>query len=131
MEPQKISEIFEQGVVVFPHLETEANAKPWYSLPGCKGVFLKDLVTGKDTGGKFSYHLVRVWKNSEVADHDHETQWEWNMIISGKGTFIIGDKEVIIAPGQAFVTPPGIHHTVSAGKNDDLSLLAVFVPALI
>ncbi|MDD4137554.1 MAG: cupin domain-containing protein [Methanoregula sp.] len=130
MEPKKISEIFEQGVVVFPNAETEANAKPWYSLPGCKGVFLKDLVTGKETGGKFSYHLVRVWKDSEVADHDHETQWEWNLIVSGKGTFIIGDKEVTIAPGQTFVTPPKNHHTVSAG-HEDLSLLALFVPALV
>lgn len=129
MEPKKMSEIFEQGVVFFPGTETEANAKPWYSLPGCEGVFLKDLVTGKETGGKFSYHLVRVWKDSEVADHDHDTQWEWNLVISGNGVFIIGDKEVTIAPGQTFVTPPKNHHTVSAG-HEDLSLLALFVPAL-
>lgn len=130
MEIKKISEIFEQGVVVFPGAETESDAKPWYPLPGCKGVFLKDLVTGKETGGKFSYHLVRVWKDSEVADHDHETQWEWNLVISGKGTFVIGNKEVAIAAGQTFVTPPKNHHTVSAG-HEDLSLLALFVPALV
>jgi len=130
MEPNKITETFEQGVVVFPHMETEANAKPWYSLPGCEGVFLKDLVTGKETGGKFSYHLVRVWKNSEVSDHDHETQCEWNLIISGKGTFVIGGREVSIVPGQTFVTPPKNHHTVRAG-DEDLSLLALFIPALV
>jgi quercetin dioxygenase-like cupin family protein len=130
MEPKKLTEIFEQGGVIFPGLEIEANAKTWYSLPGCEGVFLKDLVTGKETGGKFSYHLVRVSKNGEVADHDHETQWEWNLIISGKGTFVIGNKEVTIAPGQTFVTPPKNHHTVSAG-HEDLLLLALFIPALV
>jgi mannose-6-phosphate isomerase-like protein (cupin superfamily) len=130
MESKKISDIFEQGVVIFPGAETEANAKPWYSLPGCTGVFLKDLVTGKETGGKFSYHLVRVWKDCEVADHNHETQWEWNLILSGNGTFVIGDKEVMLEAGQTFITPPKSHHTVSAGL-EDLSLLALFAPALV
>jgi len=130
MEPNKMAEIFEQGSVFLPHLEIEAVAKPWYSHPASKGVFLKDLVTGKETDGKFSYHLVRVWKDCEVPDHDHETQWEWNLVTSGKGSFVIGDKEVTIAPGQTFVTPPKNHHTVSAG-HEDLSLLALFVPALV
>jgi len=130
MEPKKIPEIFEQGAVLFPRMEIEANAKPWYSLPGSKGVFLKDLVTGKETGGKFSYHLVRVWKDSEVPDHEHETQYEWNLIISGKGVFVIGDREVTIAPGQTYVTPPKNHHTVCA-TGEDLSLLALFIPALV
>jgi len=130
MEPSTMAEIFEQASVFLPHLEIEAGAKPWYSHPASKGVFLKDLVTAKETGGKFSYHLVRVWKDCEVSDHDHETQWEWNLIISGKGTFVIGDKEVILSPGQAFATPPKNHHTVCAG-HEDLSLLALFIPALV
>ncbi|MFA4876376.1 MAG: cupin domain-containing protein [Methanoregula sp.] len=130
MDEKRLTEIFEQGAVIFPGAETEANAKPWYQHPDWKGVFLKDLVTGKESGGRFSYHLVRVWKDCEVMNHDHETQWELNLVISGKGVFIIGDKEVAIAPGQTFVTPPKNHHTVSAGQ-DDLSMLALFVPALV
>ncbi len=130
MDPKKMTEIFEQGVVFLPDLETEANAKPWYPHPAMEGVFLKDLVTGKETGGKFSYHLVRVWKDHEVLDHDHDTQWEYNLIVSGKGTFVIGSKEVRIAPGQSYFTPPKVHHTVSAGP-EDISLLAMFIPALV
>lgn len=130
MDEKRLKEIFEQGAVFFPGSETEANARPWYPHPAMKGVFLKDLVTAKESGGKFSYHLVRVWKDCEVIDHNHETQWEWNLVISGKGVFIIGDKEVTITPGQTFVTPPKNNHTVSAG-HQDLSLLALFVPALV
>jgi quercetin dioxygenase-like cupin family protein len=130
MKQKTITEIFEQGTVSLPDLEIEAVAKPWYSHPAWSGVFLKDLVTAKETGGKFSYHLIRVWKNKEVMDHDHETQWEWNQIISGKGVFVIGDKEVPLVPGQTFVTPPGVHHTVSA-DDEDLTLLALFSPALL
>jgi len=130
MNHKNTRDMFDKGIVFFSDIEIESDKKEWYEHPACKGVFLKDLVTGEDTGGEFSYHLVRVEKNSEVMDHDHETQWEFNRIIGGKGVFLIGDKEVVIAPGQTFVTPPGIHHTVSA-YDDELSLLAVFVPALV
>jgi quercetin dioxygenase-like cupin family protein len=63
-------------------------------------------------------------------DHNHDTQWEWNRIIGGKGVFLLGDREIVLEHGQTFATPPGIHHTVSA-HNEDLWLLAVFVPALV
>ena len=129
MDEKLIAGIFEQGAVLFPDFDTDAAEKPWCPHPAYKGVFLKDIVTGKETGGKFSYHLVKVSKDREVMDHDHKTQWEWNLIISGNGVFVIGDKEVTIAPGQTYVTPPGIHHIVSAGE-EDLMLLAIFVPAL-
>lgn len=49
MDQQPISDLFEQGAVIFPHLEIEAADKPWYSPTGWKGVYLKDLVTGKET----------------------------------------------------------------------------------
>ncbi|MCK9593107.1 MAG: cupin domain-containing protein [Methanoregula sp.] len=129
MDPKRLMEIFEQGGVFFPETDTGAVTQPWYSHHACEGVFLKDLVKGKETGGKFSYHIVRVSKDCKVMDHNHETQWEWNLVISGKGIFVIGDKEVTMAPGQTFITPPTIHHTVSAG-DEDLSLMALFIPAL-
>jgi len=130
MDQQHISEMFEQGVVIFPRLEIEAADKPWYSPPGWKGVYLKDLVTGKETDGKFSYHIVKIEPNCEVTDHDHETQWEWNVILNGTGVFLLDDTEITAKPGQTFATPPGIHHTVSAG-DEELSLLAHFIPALL
>ncbi len=73
MEQHDIKEAFEQGTLLFPGSEFRAMEKPWYSHPAWNGVFLKDLVTAKETGGAFSYHLVRVSRNCEVADHDHET----------------------------------------------------------
>ncbi len=130
MEQKKVMDIFERGIVFLPDLEIESTKKPWYPHPEWKGVFLKDLVTEKETSGTFSYHLVRVWKDHEVMYHDHETQWEWNRIIDGKGVFLFEDREITLAHGQTFVTPPGIRHAVSA-YYEDLSLLAVFVPALV
>jgi len=130
MKYSEISEIFEQAAVHFPECSDKVDSKPWYSPPGWKGVFLKDLITGKDTDGKFSYHLVRIQDHCEVPNHSHETQWEWNAILSGEGTFLLEQKIIPARIGEIFTTPPGKHHTVKAG-NKDLALMAVFVPALV
>ena len=130
MEHHDISEAFELGALVFPGLEIRAMETPWYAHPAWNEVFLKDLVKGDETDGAFSCHLVRVEPNCEVADHAHELQWEWNAILAGTGSFLIAGQEVpVVGPGQIFVTPPRVHHTVSAGTAE-LSLLAIFVPAL-
>lgn len=130
MDQKHMGELFEKGAVLFPGFETGGTEIPWSPHSKWGGVFLKDLVTGKDTDGQISYHIVRITADCEVGDHDHKTQWEWNLIISGNGVFVIGDKEVTIEPGQTFVTPPGIHHIVSAG-DEDLMVLAIFTPALV
>jgi quercetin dioxygenase-like cupin family protein len=130
MESYNSSVPFEEAPIFFPDLEVRAADRDWYPVPAWDGVFLKDLVTAKDTGGAFSYHLVRVRPHSEVADHDHETQWEWNVVLGGTGSFLIGGRKVPVEVGQTFVTPPQNHHTVSAG-DEELALLAIFVPALV
>ena len=130
MDQKRIADIVEQGAVLFPGFETDIAEIPWCPHSRWAGVFLKDLVTGKETDGKLSYHLVRINPDCEVGDHGHRTQWEWNLIISGNGVFVLGDKEVTIMPGQSFVAPPGIHHIVSAG-DEELLVLAIFSPALV
>jgi quercetin dioxygenase-like cupin family protein len=120
----------EQEIVHFPNFRVDTQDTPWYQHPEWDGVFLKDLIGGKDTGGAFSYHLVQVWKDCRILDHDHATQWEWNRVISGKGVFTFGDAEIPFVPGQTFVTPPGVRHGVRV-YHSDLTLLAMFVPALV
>jgi len=123
-----VSKIFDQGMVVFPdHMED--IKKSWYTPPGWIGVSLKDIISGKDTDGAFSYHLVRIAKRSEVPSHAHDTQWEWNVILNGNGSFVIQEKEMQVTIGETYVTPPGISHTVKAG-NSELVITATFVPAL-
>jgi quercetin dioxygenase-like cupin family protein len=129
MKNDKSKTAADKEIVFIPGKEIESSEKEWYKHPACKGVYLKDLLTGKDTGGKFSYHLVRIEKNCEIPSHDHKTEWELNRLISGKGAFIFTDKEIMLAPGQTFATPPGISHAVSSYDNEVL-LLAMFLPAL-
>ncbi|PWR69842.1 cupin domain-containing protein [Methanospirillum lacunae] len=106
-----------------------STKNPGIPPPGWVGVSLKDIITGKETGGAFSYHLVKITRHCEVPSHDHETQWEWNVILKGTGSFVIQEKETQVTTGETYVTPPGISHTVKAG-NSELVITAVFVPAL-
>jgi quercetin dioxygenase-like cupin family protein len=129
MEQQGILGLFEQGAVLFPDFEVAGGKGSWHPVPAWNGVFLKDLVTGKETGGAFSYHLMRIQRNGEIPGHDHETQWSWNLVFAGTGSFVLGGKGVPIKVGQTFITPPGVHHAVRAG-DDEVVLLAIFVPAL-
>jgi quercetin dioxygenase-like cupin family protein len=124
-----IARILDQGQVVFPDNKQDIDAKPWYTPPGWIGVSLKDIISGSETGGAFSYHLVRINKHCEVPSHSHDTQWELNVILNGNGSFILQEQEIPVTIGQTFATPPGVTHTVQAG-NSDLVLSAVFVPAL-
>lgn len=129
MHLDHISALFEEARILFPDRDIRTAERDWYPNSAWDGVFLKDLVTGKETGGAFSYHLVRIRPHCEVPDHDHETQWEWNVVLGGRGSFLIGGKKVSVEVGQTFVTPPGDRHTVCA-DSEELTLLALFVPAL-
>lgn len=108
---------------------SDSDDIPWYSPPGWKGVFLKDLIGDTQTNGKFSYPLVRVQENCEVPLHCHDSQYEWNVILGGNGIFTLDNRDFPITKGQTFVTPLGVSHIVQAG-NRDLVFLAMFVPSL-
>jgi quercetin dioxygenase-like cupin family protein len=130
MGQNKTFELFNGGLIVFPSKNVDVSALPWYEHPAFKGVYLKDLVKGADTKGAFSCHIVKVKKGSEVGEHSHETQWEFNEALEGNGTFVIHGKEFSCKPGFAYATPPGISHIVSAPE-EDLYILAKFIPALL
>jgi mannose-6-phosphate isomerase-like protein (cupin superfamily) len=124
-----IVELFADSRIVYPGKEIDAAKLPWYEHPAFKGVFLKDLVTGADTKGTFSCHVVLVKKGFEVGMHDHKAEWEFNEVIKGAGYMVIDGKKVACRPGFSYVTPPGIAHDVSAPEQE-VVLLAKFVPAL-
>ena len=121
--------VFEQGAVLFPDLEVRAAERPGYAPPAWKGVFLKDLVTGKETGGAFELppHACRA----ELRDPRLRPR---DAVVVERGRRRHGflrprGRAVPVQVGQTFVTPPRVHHAVSAG-DVEISLLAIFVPAL-
>lgn len=102
---------------------------PWSKHPVFDGVELKHIVTGKDTKGQFSYHLVRIAPNKSIQNHIHEAQLETHEVIAGSGTCINNGAKIIYNAGTVSIIEPDIPHEVNAG-DDGLCLFAKFFPAL-
>ena len=101
----------------------------WSKHPVFEGVELKHIITGKDTNGEYSYHLVRIAPNKSILDHIHETQLETHEVIAGEGICINDGCELAYKPGVISIMPKCVHHEVRAGK-EGLYLFAKFFPAL-
>lgn len=94
------------------------------------GVALKHLVTGGETDGAVSCHLVRVEPHCRLDNHSHPGNFEIHQVISGSGTFELGTNTGVYETGTTGIIPTGINHKITAGANG-LYLLATFSPALL
>lgn len=122
--------ILEKGAIKTMEKDYNKADLTWNKHTTCEGVFLKHLVKGETTEGKFSCHLVRVQAGCEISQHIHATNWELHEVISGTGKGILEDKEVSYTAGNMIVIPQGMNHRVMAG-DEDIFMLAKFIPALI
>ena len=66
----------DEGRIICLEKETDAKNPDWNEHRAFKGVFLKHLVKGEDTGGKFSCHPVKVESGCEIGEHVHADKWE-------------------------------------------------------
>lgn len=101
----------------------------WVKHPKFTGVFMKTLLTGKDSSNNLSAMIVKIDPNYEIGDHIHEGKYELHEIISGYGIGIIGDEKIKYKPGVVSLIPGDIHHSIKAGVNG-IILLAKFTPPL-
>lgn len=118
------------GAVTYADRDEPSGQIQWNEHPKFKGVYLKHLVRGEDTGGMLSCHLVRIDSNGVLDEHMHENQWELHEIIEGDGILIFGGRHTPYSPGGMGVMPKGVKHKIIAGQNG-LVLLAKFFPALL
>jgi len=123
----------ESGTVIFRRREDEAGAAPWTPHPAFPGVSLKLLVSGKDTAGGLSCHLVRVEPGCELKNHAHDGQWELHEVVRGRGTATLDGRKIGYEPGRVMVIPKGTPHAVraDADQGEGLFLFAKFFPALV
>lgn len=122
--------LFDTGAVIADGAAKSAADLPWHQHPTFAGVALKHLLTGAETGGAFSVHLVRLEPGAEIGDHVHETSWELHEVASGSGECLLEGRAIPYEPGRIAVMPMKAAHRVRAGE-DGLRLLAKFVPALL
>lgn len=130
MENIDLTQCLDRGNLYIPGENKENNAGEWTAHAKFKGVYLKNLITGTNTGGAFSTHLVRVDSNCEIGEHIHEGKTELHEVVDGNGICTIGEKEYNYNPGDSALILHDVRHKVVAGESG-LFLLAKFVPALV
>lgn len=124
-----IVKVFNGGKVVYQNREIDIEKLEW-NKNNNKGVYLKHIIKGEDTDGKFSCHIVKIESGCEIGQHIHEGNWELHEVIAGEGKCFLEDKEVLYSVGTLSVIPQGMEHKVMA-INGDLYLFAKFIPALL
>lgn len=131
MEYKALFDRFDQeGRLLCAGSVRELSAAPWAGHPKFEGVALKALVTSAETGGVFSYHLVRVAPGRTIGLHTHDPQLETHEVIAGAGVCLCGGRRLEYAPGVIAILPAGVAHEVTAGPKG-LYLFAKFMPALV
>ena len=118
------------GKMVFVDGEANAGDLQWNPHGEFKGVFLKHLIKGDSTQGKFSYHLVKILEGCEIGDHIHEGKWEVHEVAGGVGRGVMNGVEIVYEPGVVVAVPDGVVHRIASGKGD-LYILAKFISALL
>ena len=118
------------GRLRLPGADSPFEDLPWNRHPDFEGVELKHLVTGRETGGQFSCHLVRVAPGKTIGTHAHPAQTELHEIAAGSGVCLSGGARLVYEPGVVSILPKGEPHEVKAGP-EGLRLLAKVVPALL
>ena len=126
---KELFEKFNDGELRLPSNAKAFKDVAWSKHPTFEGVELKHIITSKDTGGTFSYHLVRIAPNKSIRNHIHETQLETHEVIAGSGVCINDSTKLEYVPGVISIMPAKIPHEVNAGK-EGLYLFAKFIPAL-
>ena len=117
------------GKLLLPEITVKFDDIPWSKHPAFEGVELKHIITAKQTGGLFSFHLVRIAPNKKIGNHVHKEQLETHEVIAGSGTCINNGAEFIYEPGVISIFQKNHPHEVIAGP-DGLYLFAKFMPAL-
>lgn len=130
MHDENETTLAEGRSVLTPAGEIAAADKPWNPHPAFPGVAIRHLLTGADTGGAISCHLVRVEPGMVLRLHVHDPQWELHEVAAGSGTAVIDGRETAYLPGVTAVIPRGMEHEVRAGAGG-LRLLAKFFPPLV
>ena len=121
-----VFELFENGRVTAGLESKSLSEIPWNAHKDFAGVFLKNIVTGDQTNGLFTCHLVRIEPNSKIGLHTHPASIELHEVVAGNGVCVTEDGDIPYAPGSMAVLACNAPHEVRAG-DDGLCLFAKFI----
>ena len=65
----------------------------------------------------------------EHALHAHQGMDKVYQVISGRGRYLLADRELAMAAGDLLVAPDGVPHGIRNDSNERLVVLAILAPA--
>ena len=110
-------ENFELGTLKLPNKEIKFDQIEWTKHPVFQGVELKHIITGNETDGQYSYHLVRIEPGKSIKNHVHEKQIETHEVIAGDGYCINNGKKLYYKSGTISIFDMNTPHEVTSGEN--------------
>lgn len=87
------------------------------------------LVSGEDTGGAYCLHEGIVPAGGGPPPHVHTREEEGFHVLEGAFTFLLGDREVRLGPGQTANVPRGTVHSFRGEAPGPSRMLILNVPA--
>lgn len=123
---ENIFERFEKGSITTDKGVKNIGGILWNEHKDFPGVFLKNIVTGDETDGLFTCHLVRIEPNSKIGLHTHPASIELHEVVAGSGVCVTECGEIAYTAGSMAVLACNAPHEVRAGE-DGLCLFAKFV----
>ena len=86
-------------------------------------------VTSAQTGGRlFVMEHTHLLKGGPPL-HVHHEQEEWFLVEEGEAVFQVGDRRMVLKPGDSLLGPRGVPHTFSATGDAPAKVLIAFTPA--
>lgn len=126
---QDLWQAIDEGKITSAGSPADTTEAPWGPHPKFDGVWLRTIIAGAGTDGRFSVHHVRVDPGREIGEHAHHDQTELHQVLLGDGYCELEGRALDYQPGAIAVMPADEIHRVVAGSHG-LVLQVVFCPPL-
>ena len=89
------------------------------------------LVSEKTVGAKnLAVGINETVAGSMVPEHEHESEEEVMLFLSGRGKFVTEEQEIPLEPGVCVYNPPGGKHKIVNTGDEVLRFVWVYAPPL-
>ena len=89
----------------------------------------RNLALGRQTGGVYTLHEIRVSPNNGPPPHIHSREDESFFVLEGEVDFQIGDEKITAQPGTFIQGPRGIAHSFKNNTQLPARMLVFITPA--
>jgi quercetin dioxygenase-like cupin family protein len=93
------------------------------------GDIYRNLALGRQTGGVYTLHELRVSPNNGAPPHIHSREDESFFVLEGEVDFQVGDEKITAQPGTFIQGPRGIAHSFKNNTQLPARMLVFITPA--